>query len=455
MTNLFNHAYPYLDEHELNLDWLIAKMKELNIKFDEFKVVNNITFSGQWDITKQYPAWTIVSDNNIGYVSIQPVPVGVVLTNTDYWVEVIDYTAQIAGLQQRVVDLENDMITVHADINTINGQIAEINKPRRLLIIGDSYTSNDAWSQYLNGIDSYWVLDDTYFYRAGGGTGFATSTSWEDLTDDSVNTVQGAGHDVDEITDILYIGGVNDGANSASTILTAGNACIAKAKLLYPKAKRIFIAMVGCLTSGVARYNIQRDVIRGYKFIANNNADVYYLENAPFVIHSGIYIQNDGIHPTTSGMQRIASYIYQSVILGNDVMPDYFESISINALTGGSAGGNTYVSMSDKNLELFFSGVTINLPSATSWTYNTNLKIGTLSTRASALLPTKVSDTLFTDVIPVQAMFNGTTEIPCNLNIVEESDNTFGVYLWQGYPYYTAISVTHLKIQEFKHILSY
>ena len=136
MDNLFNHAYPYLDEHELNLDWLIAKMKELNIAFEEFKVVNNITFSGAWDITKQYPAWTIVSDNNIGYVSIQPVPVGVVLTNTDYWVEVIDYTAQIAGLQSRVVALENivgdassglvhDVDKLQSDVSAIQDELIE------------------------------------------------------------------------------------------------------------------------------------------------------------------------------------------------------------------------------------------------------------------------------------------------------------------------------------------
>ena len=128
---MFN-KYPYTDFHELNLDWIIKKIKELGIEFDEFKVLNSITFSGEWDITKQYPAWTIVSDNNIGYISVQPVPVGVPLTNADYWKVVIDYTTQIANLQSRVVALENEVSNIH-DMN-------KFYSGKKIMIIGDSLT---------------------------------------------------------------------------------------------------------------------------------------------------------------------------------------------------------------------------------------------------------------------------------------------------------------------------
>ena len=141
-----NQRYPYTDIHELNLDWILAKMKELKIEFDEFKVVNQISFSGAWDITKNYPAWTIVSDNNIGYVSIQPVPAGVLLTNGDYWREVIDYSAQIAGLQSRVVALEN---TVGDSSSGLVHDVDEIQKykinyvtPEMFGAVGDGVTDD-------------------------------------------------------------------------------------------------------------------------------------------------------------------------------------------------------------------------------------------------------------------------------------------------------------------------
>lgn len=184
----FFNKYPYSDIHELNLDWILAKIKELNIAFEEFKVVNNITFSGQWDITKQYPAWTIVSDNNIGYVSQQPVPAGVVLTNTDYWVEVIDYTAQIAGLQQRVVDLENSKVLYY---ETVADMIADTDITEdNIMITSGYYTALDGgasvykakaaapgtyYETLSNGIYAELITDKTINVKQLGAVGDGTT----------------------------------------------------------------------------------------------------------------------------------------------------------------------------------------------------------------------------------------------------------------------------------------
>lgn len=239
MANLFNHDYPYLDEHELNLDWLIAKMKELNIAFEEFKVVNNITFSGQWDITKQYPAWTIVSDNNIGYVSIQPVPVGITLSNGDYWVEVIDYTAQIAGLQSRVIALENRADGFDTDIANINKTLSRfVMSERNFLFVGDSYASQtDTWvTRCVNaaGIVNYTNLAIT-------GTAFFDGTF--------LGQISGYTGNRDEVTDIVVGGGLNDArfTSIGADYTACRDAIIAfanYAKTNYPNA-RLWLAFMG------------------------------------------------------------------------------------------------------------------------------------------------------------------------------------------------------------------
>ena len=248
-----NHHYPYTDIHDLNLDWILAKMKELKIEFDEFKVVNQISFSGAWDITKNYPAWTIVSDNNIGYVSIQPVPAGVLLTNGDYWREVIDYTAQIAGLQSRVVALENtvgdnssglvkDVNDIQTDITDIQADINDILladfSNRNFLFVGDSYADqSDSWVTPLVS-----MLNITnYSNEAVSGAAFNDSSF--------LSQIQNYAGDKDAITDIFVGGGLNDSIYASvntdyNNTVSAIQAFATYAKANYPNA-RLWLAFMG------------------------------------------------------------------------------------------------------------------------------------------------------------------------------------------------------------------
>lgn len=81
--------FPYTNFHELNLDWLLRMMKELNNTVENFIALNTIKYADpiQWNINTQYAANTIVVDPQTGtaYISSKAVPSGVLLTNTDYW----------------------------------------------------------------------------------------------------------------------------------------------------------------------------------------------------------------------------------------------------------------------------------------------------------------------------------------------------------------------------------
>ena len=82
----FVNQFPYSDFHEMNLDWIIAAVKNLQNQMGDFEAVNTVEFKGQWDITQQYAKWSIVTDGNNTYYAKQIIPAGVSITNTDYWV---------------------------------------------------------------------------------------------------------------------------------------------------------------------------------------------------------------------------------------------------------------------------------------------------------------------------------------------------------------------------------
>ena len=85
---LFDH-FPYTNFHELNLMWILEALKEIQTTTEQFVAINSLKYADpiQWNITNQYEKNTIVIDPQTGtaYISVQPVPVGVALTNTDYW----------------------------------------------------------------------------------------------------------------------------------------------------------------------------------------------------------------------------------------------------------------------------------------------------------------------------------------------------------------------------------
>ena len=83
---------PFTNLHELNLDWIIQAIKSQEDRLTQFVSLNSIKYANpfQWNIASQYAINTLVIDPQDGtaYLSVQPVPSGVQITNTDYWTPV-------------------------------------------------------------------------------------------------------------------------------------------------------------------------------------------------------------------------------------------------------------------------------------------------------------------------------------------------------------------------------
>lgn len=134
--NSFLNQFPYSDFHELNLDWIIKHVKFLTAEMHGFKASNEVSYEGIWNITKQYQAWSIVLDQNTGYmmIALQPVPSGISITNSKYWLLVAPFKIDTEFNSGSYNAIANKTVTdkfslVDNEINSVSDEInIEINE---------------------------------------------------------------------------------------------------------------------------------------------------------------------------------------------------------------------------------------------------------------------------------------------------------------------------------------
>ena len=82
------HMYQY------DIGWLVDKILSFETELNTAIDLKTIHYADpiQWDITTQYAPNTVVVDPKTGtaFMSKVPVPAGVLLTNTDYWVVIFN-----------------------------------------------------------------------------------------------------------------------------------------------------------------------------------------------------------------------------------------------------------------------------------------------------------------------------------------------------------------------------
>ena len=148
MSDFYN-KYPYTDFHELNLDWILKTVRNMEETLSTFTSLNKIKYADPlyWDITKSYEANTIVLDaaSGIAYISLQAVPAGIYDTNTEYWGEVFNIAPfSNVFVSPELFGAKGDGIT--DDTDAFNQCIASglpiVIGPRRYLTEGLAFNEN-------------------------------------------------------------------------------------------------------------------------------------------------------------------------------------------------------------------------------------------------------------------------------------------------------------------------
>lgn len=330
------NKYPYTDFHELNLDWILREIMKLHHDYDEFKAVNTITNAGAWDITKQYAAWTVVSDNNIGYISLQPVPAGVPITNIQYWGVIADYNILITDLSNRISVLEAALPVVNDKADML---ITERQKIDNIIIVGDSYAalSTNWYYPFVS------LTGATNIYNASvSGASFAATFGGTHFIDNlAAITVS----DPDKIEHILIAAGINDCVSpvSLTDIATAIDDMASYISTTYKNAM-VHLAFIGNQSlnstdpyqrTGTDIRNVIREYIKG----ANRNS-WHYITNSEYIMKNPTFFIADGLHPNSTACDYIAQFMVEGILTGSC---DVHYEINVMGFTGTLDPGITQV----------------------------------------------------------------------------------------------------------------
>ena len=103
----------------------------------------------EWDNTGTYEPLTIVLYQGNSYTSRQFVPVGVEITNEEYWANTGNYNAQIEQYRQEVAQVSGNVDTINTTLITVNNKIAKIDNSSMFSVeyygaVGDGETDDSA-----------------------------------------------------------------------------------------------------------------------------------------------------------------------------------------------------------------------------------------------------------------------------------------------------------------------
>lgn len=205
----------------------------------------------------------------------------------------------------------------------INGLgTSEITSKKQCIIVGDSFTSTDNASIEARGGADTWVTKFATitnlecFNYAEGGAGFYQKGLINNRNfNDQINaTTTNENIKSNLVESIIIYGGINDiNANvGESNIISGLNDLLTSCKTLYPTSKvYLFFFNNGNYTINEVKLNLINKVLNegSYK-------NIFAHQSATWLI-GGEHFTSDNVHPNSSGMNLILTFILQSIYGGD------------------------------------------------------------------------------------------------------------------------------------------
>lgn len=120
LDKLFRSVIPVAYDDSISYYEMVSKVIEVMQQYIE---TSSISYADpiQWDITKQYPRNTVVvTVNGDGYLSTQPVPIGIDIDNEDYWTKIGNFSELWGSVKLAITPVDEKLKTTTSANRNIN-----------------------------------------------------------------------------------------------------------------------------------------------------------------------------------------------------------------------------------------------------------------------------------------------------------------------------------------------
>ena len=374
----------------------------------------------EWDNLRIYEPLTIVTYQGTSYTSKKTVPVGIALSNTEYWVATGNYNAQVAQYAEEVATYKEAVDTlsdttipgIENEISALDTRIDNLESPDDIYImISDSYGgtfgngSGDSTTFLALVREKLGRTSDNFITRAWDGEGFCKAYQSNTFVTQMATLIASLTPEQKaKVTKVFVVAGRNDYEYTIAQIKTAITSFVEICKESLPKCEVTLMFVGNGSGIGNGTKAQQKNVFIAYQECVDCGAT--YLAGGEAILRNSDLMAADTIHPNATGKQYLAKYVTEAVLNGYCSVNYAMKTTTVARVPSGITTNISFRSVLSNNIvTLLLSSLgSINFSSARTAGTSTDIVVGYIDTNKNFYCPVQS-----TPVPCVLDFWNGST----------------------------------------------